>query len=87
MTLIQYILFANLYLMVFWVAYRLWLHKLTSFGGVRLYLNLALMVSALLPLAQWHLSRRAPKDAGTRGRVPSVLSTAEAPGALLSRKR
>ena len=55
MTLIQYILFANLYLMVFWVAYRLWLHKLTSFGGVRLYLNLALMVSALLPLAQFAL--------------------------------
>jgi len=55
MTLIQYILFANLYLLVFWAAYRLWLHKLTSFGAVRLYLNLAPLLSALLPLAQYAL--------------------------------
>ncbi len=55
MTLIQYILFANLYLLVFWAAYRLWLHKLSSFGGIRLYLNLAPALSALLPLAQFAL--------------------------------
>lgn len=57
MTLTQYILFANLYLLVFWAAYRLWLHKLTSFGGVRLYLNLAPVLSALLPLAQFSLGQ------------------------------
>ena len=56
MTLIQYILFANLYLLVFWAAYRLWLHKLTSFGAVRAYLNLAPLLSALFPLAQFALS-------------------------------
>lgn len=55
MTLIQYILFANLYLLVFWAAYRLCLHKLTSFGAVRVYLNLAVLLSALLPLAQFAL--------------------------------
>jgi len=64
MTLIQYILFANLYLLVFWAAYRLWLYKLTSFGGVRVYLNLAPLLSALLPLAQFalgaFLARSAP---------------------------
>lgn len=68
MTLIQYILFANLYLLVFWAAYRLWLHKLTSFGAVRAYLNLAPLLSALLPLAQFALGEILAKS------TPSVIS-------------
>lgn len=56
MTLIQYYLFANLYLLVFWMCYRIGLRNLPSFRSNRIYLNTAPVLSAILPLIQFSLA-------------------------------
>ncbi len=56
MTLIQYYLYANLYLLVFWMAYRFGLRNLSCFRSLRIYLNMAPLLSAFLPLLQFSLA-------------------------------
>ena len=56
MTLIQYYLFANIYLLAFWICYRIGLKNLVYFKSIRIYLNAALILSALLPFIQFNLA-------------------------------
>ncbi|MCP4311791.1 MAG: hypothetical protein GY790_11045 [Bacteroidetes bacterium] len=52
MTPIQYYLFANVYILVFWLFYRVSLKKQAHFKSIRIYLNSAVIFSLLLPLLQ-----------------------------------
>ena len=56
MTLIQYYLFANIYILAFWVGYRIALKNLVHFKSIRIYLNTALVLSALLPFIQFSIA-------------------------------
>jgi len=56
MTLIQYYLFANIYLLAFWICYRIGLKNLVYFKSIRIYLNAALILSTLLPFIQFNLA-------------------------------
>lgn len=56
MTFLQYYLFANIYILVFWIFYRIWLQKLIYFRSVRIYLNSALVLSSILPLIQFGIA-------------------------------
>ena len=56
MTLIEYYLFANIYIIAFWIGYRIALNKLIHFKSIRIYLNAALVLSALLPLIQFSIA-------------------------------
>jgi len=56
MTLIQYFLFANIYILAFWICYRIALKKLGYFNSIRIYLNAALVLSSLLPLIQFSIA-------------------------------
>jgi len=52
MTLLQYILFANLYILAFWLGYRVWLKNLIYFTSIRVYLNASIVLSLILPFLQ-----------------------------------
>ncbi|MDX2431966.1 MAG: M56 family metallopeptidase [Bacteroides sp.] len=52
MTLIQYYLFANAYILVIWFFYRLCLKNLIHFQSLRIYLNVALLLALILPFLQ-----------------------------------
>jgi beta-lactamase regulating signal transducer with metallopeptidase domain len=52
MTLLQYYLYANIYILAFWICYRICLKNLVYFKSVRIYLNSAVVLSAILPLLQ-----------------------------------
>ena len=56
MTLIQYYLFANIYILAFWICYRIWLRNLRYFKSIRIYLNSALVLSSLLPFIQFGIT-------------------------------
>ena len=56
MTLIQYYLFANIYILAFWCCYRISLLNLVHFKSIRIYLNAALVLSSLLPLIQFSIA-------------------------------
>ena len=56
MTLLQYYLFANIYIIAFWIYYRIWLKNLIYFKSVRIYLNSAVVLSSILPLIQFGIS-------------------------------
>lgn len=56
MTLIQYYLFANIYILAFWLCYRIALKNLAHFKSIRIYLNAALVLSSLLPLIQFSIA-------------------------------
>ena len=50
MTLLQYYLYANIYILAFWICYRICLKNLIYFKSVRIFLNSAVVLSAILPL-------------------------------------
>jgi len=52
MTLLQYYLLANIYILVFWIGYRICLRNMVYFRSVRIYLNAVVVLSAILPLIQ-----------------------------------
>jgi beta-lactamase regulating signal transducer with metallopeptidase domain len=52
MTAIQYYLFVNVFIMIFWVFYRIFLKNFGNFKSIRLYLKSAVILSLLLPLFQ-----------------------------------
>jgi len=52
MTLLQYFLYANIYVVVFWICYRICLKNLLYFTSVRIYLNSSIVLSSILPLLQ-----------------------------------
>lgn len=52
MTPIQYYLFANVFIMLFCVFHRIFLKNIGNFRSIRLYLNLAVILSILLTLLQ-----------------------------------
>lgn len=56
MTLLQYFLFTNIYILAFWICYRICLKNLIYFKSIRLYLNSAIALSIILPLIQFGIS-------------------------------
>lgn len=56
MTPLQYFLYANLYILAFWLGYRLWLKNLVYFRSIRIYLNLSVALSLILPFIQTGLA-------------------------------
>jgi hypothetical protein len=52
MTLLQYYLYANIYVVVFWICYRICLKNLLYYTSVRIYLNSSIVLSSILPLIQ-----------------------------------
>lgn len=56
MTLLQFYLFANVYILISWLFYRYFLKDLILFQSIRIYLNAALLLSLLLPLVQSGIS-------------------------------
>ncbi|RLD55257.1 MAG: hypothetical protein DRI97_09865 [Bacteroidetes bacterium] len=50
MTLLQYYLYANIYILAFWICYRICLKNQGYFKSVRIFLNSAVVLSAILPL-------------------------------------
>jgi len=56
MTTLQYILYSNLYILVFWLGYRVWLKNLVYFRSIRIYLNFSVALSLILPFVQTGLA-------------------------------
>lgn len=57
MTPLQYYLFANIYILVFWLLYRICLRNPGSFNAIRQYLNSAVLLSVFLPLIQYGIAK------------------------------
>jgi len=70
MNLIQFYIHVNLYLLIFWLAYRACLNRSGLLSASRYYLNGALVVSAALPFFQLLLSSWFQADPTTT--LPSV---------------
>jgi len=52
MTLLQYYLLANIYLLFFWVCFRICLKNLSYFRSLRIYLNSVVVLAVILPFVQ-----------------------------------
>jgi len=51
-TLLQYYIYANVYILAGWVCYRIWLKNAVYFKSVRIFLSSSVVLSSILPLLQ-----------------------------------
>jgi len=73
MSLLQYYTYANIYILLFWLFYRVFLRRVSYFKSIRIYLTSAIILSVLLPLLQNWLTGIIESGGGILGTSNAIL--------------
>ncbi len=76
MTILQYYIYANIYIIAFWIFYKICLKNLVYFQTIRIYLISSVIFSLILPLLQGSISNLISYEsnfvAAARENIPSI---------------